>query len=75
MSKEFHLIPLDTDIILHCDDFMGDYTVEGQIKIKYGPKGIPVRKFCRLKDGKWFSDFKNWQQRTFWKLKEFRSNE
>lgn len=40
-SKDFSQIPLDTDIILYCDDFIGDYSVEGQIKMKTNLKGKP----------------------------------
>lgn len=73
LRKDFHFIPVDTDIVLHCDDYMGDYMVQGQIKIKNNGKCKPVKKFCRLVDGKWESDFKNWQQRSYWELAEIES--
>lgn len=69
MKKEFHLIEPERVIILHCDDFMGDYTVEGMM-IKYKHKPYKAR-FCTLsKDsGKYETDSKNWAQRTGWEYK------
>lgn len=67
---DFHLIKTDHDIVLHCDDFMGDYKVEGRILMKKNHKGKETRRFCRFENGKWFSDYKNWQQRTSWEYKK-----
>lgn len=71
IRKDFHNIEPEKDIILFCDNWSGDYKVEGRL-IKY--KKLPHKKskpsrFCRLVDGKWESDSSNWSQRNGWQYK------
>ena len=66
---DFHSIEPDRDIILFCDDFMGDYQVEGRM-IKYKHKPFKPR-FCTWSEitNKYETDSKNWMQRNSWKYK------
>lgn len=69
MNKDFNAIEPEKDIILYCDDFMGEYSVAGRIILRPNQRGKVIRKFCVYNENrkKWDSDFENWQNRTAWK--------
>lgn len=57
---------LNRDIILFCDDFMGEYKVEGRmIKYKHKPFKARFCRWCQITK-KYESDRENWVQRNSW---------
>lgn len=66
MRTDYHMIEPNKLIILYCDDFMGDYKVEGMM-IQYKDK-TKKKRFCTFNKvtGKYETDSKNWSQREGW---------
>ena len=61
--KDYHMIEIGKPIILFCDDWSGDYQVEGIIQMR-GHK----RKFVCLKTNE--INQEDWRQRNSWKYKD-----
>lgn len=72
--KDFHMIEPDKDIILYCDDCMGDFKVYGRM-VKYkqpqGRNKTRVMRFCTFNNDtqKYETDSDAWAQRNAWSYK------
>lgn len=66
MRKDFHLIEPNKPIVLYCDDFMGEYKIEGMM-IPYKDNSGKQR-FCTFSkySNKYESNSKEWSQRNGW---------